>query len=250
MVRIPTCMSEAISIHAPLAGSDNCLAVASASISISIHAPLAGSDTPLAASWAVVLHFDPRSPCGERHVFRTVNLTIFQFRSTLPLRGATDLVHVTHKLLLFRSTLPLRGATIHRHRGPQRRQISIHAPLAGSDNVHGLGHGSRFISIHAPLAGSDVTSTRRPGDEPISIHAPLAGSDVTGIDQTRIAGRFRSTLPLRGATSRSTVARSCRPYFDPRSPCGERRLDCDTCVLQTVFRSTLPLRGATYEPTV
>ena len=36
---------------------------------------------------------------------------------------------------------------------------------------------------------------------------------------------FQSTLPMRGATNRPCCIAPCLNYFNPRSPCGERRKD-------------------------
>ena len=55
-----------ISIHAPRAGSDSGSAGADDSHSISIHAPRAGSDIMLGRPPPPMMHFNPRSPCGER----------------------------------------------------------------------------------------------------------------------------------------------------------------------------------------
>ena len=60
----------------------------------------------------------------------------------------------------------------------------------------------------------------------ISIHAPLAGSD--------------SLSPM--------FCRLC-PYFNPRSPCGERLLKREGEACYVAFQSTLPLRGATHRHT-
>ena len=59
---------------------------------------------------------------------------------------------------------------------------------------------SRYISIHAPRAGSDCEARPRYGLTAISIHAPRAGSDR------------RHLLPCDNIH-----------YFNPCSPCGERR---------------------------
>ena len=56
-------------------------------------------------------HFNPRSPCGERH-------------DSIALPSATG---------TFQSTLPVRGATRGRVCGQWMKSISIHAPRAGSD---------------------------------------------------------------------------------------------------------------------
>ena len=56
-----------ISIHAPHAGSDVSLALALLADVISIHAPHAGSDCWRVLESPADGHFNPRSPCGERH---------------------------------------------------------------------------------------------------------------------------------------------------------------------------------------
>ena len=107
---------------------------------------------------------------------------------------------------------------------PPCQFISIRAPLAGSDVAPGgqsavapdfnprspcgerrgvlrLRHLLHRISIRAPLAGSDSLSFPAAYPSGISIRAPLAGSDAA----------WQS--PNRGGWN-----------FNPRSPCGERRL--------------------------
>ena len=78
---------------------------------------------------------------------------------------------------------------------------------------------------------------------------------------------FQSTLPLRGATTMLQTKRHPSAYFNPHSPCGERRRQLaeslghgdfnphspcgerhdvsPMCIGVSVFQSTLPLRGAT-----
>ena len=105
-----------ISIHTPLAGSDEAgAAVLVKADVISIHTPLAGSDSLL---------------CG-RYQYN-------KFQSTLPLRGATQII------------------TIY----TSQEKISIHTPLAGSDHLHAKVHLACDISIHTPLAGSDLCGLR------------------------------------------------------------------------------------------
>ena len=59
-----------ISIHAPLAGCDsNQLTLQYRYKEISIHAPLAGCDVlPLSSAAAKPTDFNPRTPCGVRHI--------------------------------------------------------------------------------------------------------------------------------------------------------------------------------------
>ena len=56
-----------ISIHAPLAGSDQIPVQYNLTGKISIHAPLAGSDLVNHNNLRVTVDFNPRSPRGERH---------------------------------------------------------------------------------------------------------------------------------------------------------------------------------------
>ena len=212
---------------------------------ISIHAPLTGSDFGNPAAERAAIDFNPRSPYGERHPnFKDADFQA-KFQSTLPLRGAT------------------RPAWTRR----TRNWISIHAPLTGSDEVGVQVVAKGRISIHAPLTGSDGSSSfrRRPG--PISIHAPLTGSDAFTASWVFSQLAFQSTLPLRGATGGSSgPGRNC-PYFNPRSPYGERRSSFGLRTRRSYFnprspygerpsttppngsfskfQSTLPLRGAT-----
>ncbi len=168
-----------ISIHAPHAGSDHIRPAVSMVEGISIHAPHAGSDGWHTGNKRVPVHFNPRSPCGERPAHR----------------GYLSISSI------FQSTLPMRGATIDWEAVIKCAGISIHAPHAGSD-AHEDGPGQSWqdfnprspcgerpkykkniydaivISIHAPHAGSDLSrDTWRLDTFKISIHAPHAGSD-------------------------------------------------------------------------
>ena len=78
---------------------------------ISIHAPLAGSDINPPYRQRQRRYFNPRSPCGERHVGDPFGVGLRAFQSTLPLRGATDFKRNLWYVTQFQSTLPLRGAT-------------------------------------------------------------------------------------------------------------------------------------------
>ena len=123
--------------------------------------------------------------------------------------------------------------------------ISIRAPLAGSD-VSNAGHGiSRArISIRAPLAGSDVNRKRDCLAGVISIRAPLAGSDKHSGEAA--ASRVISIrAPLAGSDQRAARSGSDHRDFNPRSPCGERRLMQIYDTIGSEFQSALPLRGAT-----
>ena len=73
---------------------------------------------------------------------------------------------------------------------------------------------------------------------------------ITGATSSRLSPpsttKFQSTLPVRGATARTSSAPQKRPYFNPRSPYGERPGTWTALALPGIFQSTLPVRGATW----
>ena len=124
------------------------------------------------------------------------------------------------------------------------------------------------ISIHALLAESDFDELVLPEGMDISIHALLAESDFSVSVDSFISVIFLSTLSLRRATSPDGRRICNRPYFYPRSPCGERLAPCQSwhgvflisihallaesdfltslcCRMAWTFLSTLSLRRAT-----
>ena len=84
-----------------------------ARIQISIHAPRMGSDRLVMRRRCSRMHFNPRSPDGERHTRPYVWVSRRIFQSTLPGWGATDTMDLyTNNQERFQSTLPGWGATI------------------------------------------------------------------------------------------------------------------------------------------
>ena len=207
-----------------------CIGVNSEKLSISIHAPRTGSDVITCKrfnSYIISIHA-PRT--GSDHAQASSGCKHLRFQSTLPARGATSLRFPSRKgSPKFQSTLPARGATQQRqHLLLHLHWISIHAPRTGSDTIaYKMAEQETQISIHAPRTGSDeivLHSVKQPKE--ISIHAPRTGSDHqvqlairrhhlisihaprTGSDPAEPAERasrqqFQSTLPARGATTRS-----------------------------------------------
>ena len=100
---------------------------------ISIHAPRGGSDTRLVIMQRVQIHFNPRSPWGERRRLGLIRDRINLFQSTLPVGGATSLCKRDVQLWIFQSTLPVGGATFRDKERSRQGYISIHAPRGGSD---------------------------------------------------------------------------------------------------------------------
>ena len=128
------------------------------------------------------LHFNPRSPYGERPVFRAIPASTKGFQSTLPVRGATRYPVVPR---------------IH-------IQISIHAPRTGSDgNIQRIRRGTG-ISIHAPRTGSDPkTFPTETAEKDFNPRSPYGERrQIVGV--VRPNYQFQSTLPVRGATAAAT----------------------------------------------
>ena len=216
---------DGISIHAPRGGSDggrwpwtgrqrqfqSTLPVGGATDrvrralnhgSISIHAPRGGSDTGAAVPPLGEKYFNPRSPWGERH-----------------------------------------------YRKQKKREncvISIHAPRGGSDEAVSLPYTSIKISIHAPRGGSDDIGPKLIGHlRNFNPRSPW-GERRQDLFHEIFSKSFQSTLPVGGATYQPILHYSKRlisihaprggsdsriepgvpvpPYFNPRSPWGERRL--------------------------
>ena len=136
-----------------------------------------------------------------------------KFLSTLSLRRATLRWCASISSRQFLSTLSLRRATTAADQALLHFQISIHALLAESD----------FDELVLP-EGMDI-----------SIHALLAESDFSVSVDSFISVIFLSTLSLRRATSPDGRRICNRPYFYPRSPCGERP------ALYCVFSALAPI---------
>ena len=191
---------------------------------ISIHALLAESDFPIlcarrlrfrflstlslrratlfnARRFLPLLHFYPRSPCGERLYFYAVNSAFPYFYPRSPC-GERQLP----------LSAPFRA-----------RCISIHALLAESD-----GHPSAMlfngrISIHALLAESDGGFGAGNWRLVIFLSTLSLRRATTPIKAYNIIKGFLSTLSLRRATLLFGCHEAEPRYFYPRSPCGERR---------------------------
>ena len=173
-----TSKSSAISIHAPLTGSDDWRQVRRIRWNISIHAPLTGSDLRNLSIFNRIPNFNPRSPHRERPslLFRCPNLPYFNPRSPHRERRLSVTIHVHNKV--FQSTLPSQGAT-------------------------GLETGEYIV-------------------KQISIHAPLTGSDGHEVQMVWRRSYFNPRSPHR-ERRRDGVSRNAVEHFNPRSPHRERR---------------------------
>ena len=194
-----------ISTHAPLAGSD--LATSISTIYWSVFQPtLPSRGATLSASPSndPLLHFNPRSPRGERR-FQCISLFHFSVISThAPLAGSDEpkVGLPAYSVEDFNPRSP-RGE---RRRGDDTSAvltiISTHAPLAGSDSENSSTHFFLQISTHAPLAGSDKNYRALISPVCISTHAPLAGSDHAAWSRVPDPLQISTHAPLAGSDSR------------------------------------------------
>ena len=169
---------------------------------VSIHAPLAGCDDWIMRRIKEVAGFQSTHPSRGATLQFAYKVPCLQFQSTHPSRGATGGNSQLARENLFQSTHPSRGATctIMDHYPPVL--VSIHAPLAGCDPRCLCPQPSSFcFNPRTPrgvrlFSGRSFLPSRRfnprtprgvrrrgAGNEPqyrgVSIHAPLAGCDVS-----------------------------------------------------------------------
>ena len=169
-----------------------------------------------------------------------------RFQPTLPMRGATRALRTPNVSLSFQPTLPMRGATATTGASTRRTAISTHAPHAGSDSVRAdVQTGHHLFQPTLPMRGATALCAAL-----VSVlwqfqpTLPMRGATAhrTACSHCEL---FQPTLPMRGATnsmaellddyiisthaphagSDSSLSSTapCSTYFNPRSPCGERR---------------------------
>ena len=151
---------------------------------------------------AISLYFNPRTPCGVRHREVVLRQDAINISIHAPLAGCDG--HSGIRALLLRHFNPRTPCGVRLKRHGSNHDIytfqSTH-PLRGATSYRHRRPHVRRISIHAPLAGCDYDAGCGRDGRAISIHAPLAGCDrSTGL-------RFPVEL-----------------NFNPRTPCGVRRL--------------------------
>ena len=199
---------------------------------ISTHAPLAGRDQHHTLVGCSARNFNPRAPCGARRICLAVYAAKIRISTHAPLAGR-DLRR--------------------RDRSAAGTGISTHAPLAGRDkmgykytrvgedfnprapcgarlSIASITSSGSLISTHAPLAGRDYAYILHDMDTDISTHAPLAGRDCRG----RAEGHLRQIsthAPLAGRDRLKPRQVTYQDkHFNPRAPCGARRL-VKSCLL-------------------
>ena len=166
--------------------------------------PVRGATSAAGLFSGVVLHFNPRTPCGVRRDRQQIVCPAVEISIHAPRAGCDA------------GDLPGHGL----------ERISIHAPRAGCDTPGPITSAAfRYFNPRTPcgvrlqLIGEAVKTVG------ISIHAPRAGCDVVAMAAPPYAGAFQSTHPVRGATERVVRLSTMVMNFNPRTPCGVRPPD-------------------------
>ena len=149
-------------------------------------------------------HFNPRTPCGVRpKAIEHALIDVQDFNPRTPCGVRQFLLSVVSHDTQFQSTHPVWGATRAEPQLTFTPAISIHAPRVGCDLLcagqvnHDTG---TFQSTH-PVWGATAGDGLGGCVGNISIHAPRVGCDAT-----------------------PPTPRSSPGHFNPRTPCGVRRL--------------------------
>ena len=208
--------------------------------------PVWGATQRLLLTLPEELNFNPRSPCGERHLPTRPGLLYKYFNPRSPCGERQDQTSRKTPEKRFQSTLPVWGATIGIILVVLLPPISIHAPRVGSDVILMQSGFWTVFQSTLPVWGATVSEIIHAARRvPISIHAPRVGSDQDTLDAGAEHREFQSTLPVWGATPvfpDETVGNKISIHaprvgsdgtflplsgssvnFNPRSPCGERQ---------------------------
>ena len=172
---------------------------------------------------ACFVHFNPRSPHGERHL---------------------ALIHSDREKLI----------SIHAPRTGSDSSWGSICAATGHFNPRSP-HGERptpkggrqiFLAFQStlPARGATVIATAFAFAPNISIHAPRTGSDMRRPAWRTCQSYFNPRSP-HGERRETYTRRKSRLYFNPRSPHGERPPLQIRNAAAKIFQSTLPARGAT-----
>ena len=169
-----------------------------------------------------------------------------KFQSTRPLRGATPAV-LTYTFIIayFNPRAPCGARPQGGNNMYNRIRISIHAPLAGRD-VQLRGHHVqlRDFNPRAPCGARLVFRKFLSWRTTFQSTRPLRGA--TAHKQVCLVIPIISIhAPLAGRDRKCSGAAAADRNFNPRAPCGARRLNKLLAIMGEEFQSTRPLRGAT-----
>ena len=130
--------------------------------------------------YSLTVNFNPRSPCGERQMGTGCSSSAAYFNPRSPCGERLSIViTIKNYIMQFQSTLHVRGAT-----------------------------NSLIFSFNSLFS--------------ISIHAPRAGSDGVHFGRLQRNKNFNPRSPCGERRCVPAICCLSRAHFNPRSPCGER----------------------------
>ena len=213
---------------------------------ISIHVPRAGDDPLGSMSGTRPGYFNPRPPCGGRHVINLDGAAVVLFQSTSPVRGTTGRDDANQGGACISIHVPRAGDDLAVESVVNRFAISIHVPRAGDDpSASGGANCLHNFNPRPPCGGRRQKSCLLRSGQNFNPRPPCGGRPSAGLNRSR-RQVFQSTSPVRGTTptsasaapslcisihvpragdDRSNAKRGClNHYFNPRPPCGGRRV--------------------------
>ena len=153
----------------------------------------------------VLLDFNPRSPCGERHRFYSMEGRKAYFNPRSPC-GERQLCGLRNEDV---NDFNPRSPCGERRLGLTLRfRIDYFNPRSPCGERHLLRGDildTRTFQSTLPVRGATGREDGAQNAQNISIHAPRAGSDSAIFSKFSPRGLFQSTLPVRGATTKRRV---------------------------------------------
>ena len=173
-----------------------------------------------------MLYFNPRPPCGGRQT-RLMALTMWakHFNPRPPCGGrpSQSTYHMSYHG--FQSTSPVWRTTSDRETANTNKGISIHVPRVEDDRHSTDDHnGGRYFNPRPPCGGRRHDPLLFDCSDLFQSTSPVWRT--TRAIYSRFCGRagFQSTSPVWRTTHESDIFTVLRQYFNPRPPCGGRRL--------------------------
>ena len=238
---------SAVSTHAPRVGRDHGLVEPDRLLDVSTHAPRVGRD----------------------FFAETVPPRRALFQPTRPVWGATiGSFLLRPPFPMFQPTRPVWGATTpHGRRRRPRRGFNPRAPCGARQQLRRVCTPALWFQPTRPVWGATGSSmdrlcltsgfnprapcgarpccARRPAQAPpVSTHAPRVGRDLIISFSQQFPG-VSTHAPRVGRDGRTGGRGTGNGGFNPRAPCGARRIDERTSPPQTEFQPTRPVWGAT-----
>ena len=188
--------------------------------------PVWGATTLLSFSSSFFWNFNPRTPCGVRLHQQACCRSFLPISIHAPRVGCDAQIYwLKNRKPRFQSTHPVWGATKMGGRGGSSGgDFNPRTPCGVRLE------GERCLALQSHFnprtpCGVRLDSVKRSGvSGVISIHAPRVGCDSAAQSLRLKFGQFQSTHPVWGATIGAGRSKSRNDNFNPRTPCGVRRI--------------------------